>query len=138
MRITLTRRGDYAVRAMYDLAASHPRRRKAGEIAAAMDIPRTFLSRVLAGLARSGLLDAVAGPSGGYVLSRSPAEISLLEVVEAAEGKLALTECVLRGGPCAWEDTCAIHDTWVEAQQAFAARLADTSLEDLVGRPGAQ
>ncbi len=132
MRVTLTRKGDYAVRAVVAIAAAHPHRRKAGDISATMAIPRTFLSRVLATLVSSGVLDAAAGPSGGYTLTRPPEEITLLEVVEAAEGPLELTECVLRGGPCAWEDRCAVHDTWLQAQEAFGARLAATSLADLV------
>ena len=130
MRVTLSRRGDYAVRAVFDLACRYPEQRKAGEIAAAMDIPRTFLSQVLSGLVKAGVLQAFAGPKGGYRLRRPPAEISLLEVVEAAEGTLELTECVLRGGPCSWNDRCAVHEVWVEAQEAFGSQLARTSLAD--------
>ncbi len=130
MRVTLSRRGDYAVRAVFDLARRYPEQRKAGEIAAEMDIPRKFLSQVLADLVRADLLQAFAGPKGGYRLRLAPAEITLREVVEAAEGELELTRCVLRGGPCGWDDRCAVHEIWVEAQEAFGARLAATTLAD--------
>jgi Rrf2 family protein len=130
MRVTLSRRGDYAVRAVFDLACRYPEQRKAGEIASAMGIPRTFLSQVLADLVRAGVLQAHAGPKGGYRLRRSPEEINLLEVVEAAEGVLELTECVLRGGPCSWNDHCAVHEFWTAAQEAFGSQLAATSLAD--------
>ncbi|MCB2222544.1 MAG: Rrf2 family transcriptional regulator [Actinobacteria bacterium] len=132
MRITLTRRGDYAVRAAFDVASHHPQRRKAAQIAASMDIPRAFLSRVAALLTAAGVFEAAAGPRGGYTLAGSPSAISLLDVVEAAEGPLDLTECVLRGGPCSWEDRCAVHDTWAAAQETFRSSLASTSLADLV------
>ena len=132
MRVTLGRKGDYSVRAMLDVAHSYGHdRRKARQIAAAMEIPERYLSQILAHLVRAGLLTAVAGPDGGYSLSRPPAEVTLLEVVEAAEGPITLDECVLRGGPCDWSAACPVHEAWSGAQRALTDRLAATSFEAL-------
>ena len=131
MQASLGRKGDYSVRAVLDLARHHGDRRKAREIAGEMDIPLRYLTQILASLVQNGLLDAVAGPSGGYTLARPPEEITLLEVVEAAEGPIMLESCVLRGGPCSWEDSCPVHIPWAEAQNALAARLAATTFADL-------
>jgi Rrf2 family protein len=120
------------VRAVLDLARHHNERRKAREIAGEMDIPARYLTQILANLVQHGLLDAVAGPTGGYNLARPPKEISLLEVVEAAEGPIKLEQCVLRSGPCTWEDTCPVHIPWGRAQNALAEELAATSFADLV------
>ena len=131
MQASLGRKGDYSVRAVLDLARHGGERRKAREIAGEMDIPHRYLTQILANLVQHGLLSAVAGPTGGYTLARPAEEISLLQVVEAAEGPIALEQCVLRGGPCTWEESCPIHIPWARAQNALAVQLAATSFGDL-------
>lgn len=129
MQLELGRRADYAVRAVLALARRHGDggRRKAREIADEMAIPRSFVPQILAELARAGLVDSVAGPGGGYALGRDPAAISLLDVIAAADGDVAATECVLRAGPCRWDEVCAVHEPWARAQAALRGRLARTS-----------
>jgi len=86
MQVALGRRGDYSVRAMLALArAFGDGRRKARQIATTMDIPARYLSQIMAPLVRQHLVLATAGPDGGYELTRPPASITLLEVIEAAE-----------------------------------------------------
>ncbi len=132
MQIALGRKGDYAVRAMLELARHHGQgRRKAREIAAVMDIPERYLPQILALLVRHRLLVATAGPDGGYELARKPGEITLLEVVEAAEGPLATDVCLLRGGPCDWEHVCPLHTPWSRAQEALADQLRGTTFQEL-------
>lgn len=133
MRLELGRRGDYAVRAVVDLARHHGAgtRRKSRQIAESMDIPQTYLPQILGALVKHGIVDSVAGPDGGYLLSREPARITLLEVITAADGEPVSSKCVLRGGPCRWDDVCAVHDPWAAAQLALRDELAATSLEDI-------
>ncbi|MEE8376594.1 MAG: Rrf2 family transcriptional regulator [Acidimicrobiia bacterium] len=133
MQVTLRRKGDYSVRAMLDVARhADTGKRKAREIAAEMEIPKLYVAQVLADLVRHRLLTAVAGPTGGYSLSRPASEITLLEVTEAAEGPTTLESCVLRGGPCDWVSVCPVHETWWRAQTALRDSLAATSFADLV------
>jgi len=66
-------------------------------------------------------------------LARPATEITLLHVVEAAEGSIALEHCVLRDGPSRWEVACPLHDTWSRVQQALAEELISTTLADLAG-----
>lgn len=134
MRLQLGRRADYAIRAAVDLArhASDERRRKARSIAGEMDIPIGYVPQILAELVRAGLVTSVAGRDGGYRLARPAVEVDLLEVVRAVDGELRSTVCVLRGGPCRWDDMCAVHVPWVRAQDAILASLAATTLEELV------
>jgi Rrf2 family transcriptional regulator, iron-sulfur cluster assembly transcription factor len=133
MRLELGRRGDYAVRAMVDLARNHDGggRRKTRDIAEAMDVPPGYIPQILAVLVRAGLAESEAGPSGGYRLARPPATISLLDVIVAVEGDISSTECVLRGGPCRWEGVCAVHEPWSRAQEALRGELAAATLEDV-------
>lgn len=131
MQATLGRKGDYSVRAVLDIANHNGARRKSREIAEEMDIPSRYLPQILANLVEHGLLTAEAGPTGGYLLARPADDISLLNVVEAAEGPIRLDECVLRGGPCDWETSCPIHVPWSRAISALTAQLAATTFGEL-------
>jgi Rrf2 family protein len=134
VNLQLTRRGDYAVRAAIQLArtaANGDGYAKIREVSRAMDLPLSYTPQVLMLLARASLAEAKAGREGGYRLSRPASDITLLEVVEAAEGDLRPTRCTLRGGPCRWEDQCAVHPFWVEAAERYRAALAGTSLADV-------
>ena len=92
MRLELTKRGDYAVRAMLALArgagagATASGLLSARRISDAMAIPVRFLPQVMGDLQRANLVEAAPGRSGGYRLARPATEISLLEVIEAVEG----------------------------------------------------
>lgn len=134
MRLELGRRADYAIRAAIDLARhiGQGERRKARAIADEMAIPPSYVPQILAELVRAELAVSVAGREGGYALARDPTEISLLQVVQAVEGEVVSTSCVLRGGPCRWDDMCAVHVPWARAQYALLDSLADVSLADLV------
>ncbi len=135
MKIALGKKGNYAVRAVFDLSMHHKSgRRKAHQIAQSMRIPENYLARILADLVRSGLICATAGRDGGYELQRPPSKICLLDVVDAAEGAIELRECVLRGIPCGEDGTCAVHDAWSAAQEALMAQLRRTTFAQIVRR----
>lgn len=134
MDLTLTSRGDYVVRAAIALASAWDGAgvyRKIREIAEEMRLPPSYTPQVLGILARAGLAEARAGRSGGYRLRRAPERISVLEVIEAAEGSLASSRCAIRGGPCRWDDVCALHPTVVKAAEAIRETLGRTSLAEV-------
>ena len=133
MNFTLTRRGDYAIRAALYLAEAWDGDGlcRIRDVASAMRLPLSYTPQILGLLSQAGLAAAKAGPGGGYRLTRDPSTISVLDVVEAAEGGLISTTCILRGGPCHWENACAVHATWAVASEAFRDRLRSTSLADI-------
>ena len=131
MRLQLTKRADYGIRAMLALARARDERMSAPRIAAAMRIPRHFLPQVMADLARAGLVKSTAGRHGGYRLSRRADGISLLEVVEAVEGDGGQIDCVLSDAPCGRDGRCELHEFFADARQALLARLAAASLADV-------
>jgi len=137
VKVALGRRGDYAVRAMINVARHSPQRRKARQIVAEMDLPNRYATQILGTLVNSGLLAAQAGPDGGYTLGRPADEISLLEVVELIEGPVTLDQCTLRGGPCDWVASCPVHEAWAAAQTAFTDRLRQTMFADLAAADAA-
>lgn len=136
MQMTLSKTGDYAVRAALALAASYDGDTYVtiAEVADRMALPRTFTPQILGKLIRSGIAISKPGRGGGYRLARPPEDVTMLEVVEAAEGSLINTRCTLRGGPCKRDDRCVVHDTWVGAAEAFRQKLAATPLATVAGR----
>jgi Rrf2 family protein len=132
MQIALGRKGDYSVRAVLVLARQYGEgRRKSREIARVMDIPERYLPQVMAPLVRGGLVFASAGPNGGYELARAPRELTLLDVIEAAEGPIAEEHCLLAGGPCDWEPVCPVHDSWANAYAVLSKALRRTTFAQL-------
>ncbi len=97
-----------------------------------MQIPVSYVPQILAELVRAGIAASLAGRTGGYELALQPAEVSLLDLVQAVDGDVTSSSCVLRGGPCRWEDMCAVHVPWLHAQQALLGSLAGTTLAELV------
>lgn len=137
MRLELTKRGDYAVRAMLALArAPGDRRTSVPRIAEEMEIPVRFLPQVMGDLVAAGLVEATTGRSGGYRLARPADAITLLDVVDAVEGDSRRRSCVLRSGPCGLDGHCDVHDVFFAAQDAMLATLAAARLADLPVRRG--
>ena len=133
MQLVLGKRGDYAIRAVLDIAAHDGERRKTREIAARMSMPQKYLSRILAELVGADVLRATAGQAGGYQLSRPPEQITLLEVIEAVEGSTQIRDCLLRNAPCGTRQVCSLHHAWVEAEEAMLKKLRATTFADVRG-----
>ncbi len=135
MDLALSRLGDYALRAALDLA-EHWRPeggyRKIRDVAAAADLPASYAPHVLGTLAKAGLADAKAGRDGGYRLSREPERITILEIVEAAEGGLAPERCPFAGGPRRWNELCAFHPIWARLSGAIRDQLGRETLDQVV------
>ena len=104
----------------------------ARHIAKEMDIPVRFLPQVLGDLNRAGIVEARLGRAGGYRLSKPATDISLLDIIEAAEGDARRQTCVLSGKPCDGHDPCDVHDMFFEAQEAILQRLDGVSVADVV------
>ncbi|MBT5775006.1 MAG: Rrf2 family transcriptional regulator [Dehalococcoidia bacterium] len=133
MQISLGLRGDYGIRAVLDIARHHRRGlRKTREIAQAMDIPSNYLSHILSALVRRNILIATAGPMGGYRLARPPSRIRLLDVIEAVEDPIELNRCILQGSPCSPDQPCAVHSSWLTAQNAMQRELRRTTFAQLL------
>lgn len=128
MKLVPTRRTDYGIRALIHLANAGEGLAKAGDIGSAMEIPVGFLQQVLQELQRARLVTSRPGPNGGYALARPAEAITVREIVEALEGPFEAGECALRGGPCHWEEVCALHWVWSSARAALCEQLEQATL----------
>ena len=129
----ITRQADYAVRAVLELATNGSKDRlTAEEIAERRAIPLAFLSKTLGRLAEVGIVATRRGVKGGVELGRSPTRITLLEVVEAIDGPIALNQCVLDEDSCRWSDTCPVHGIWCQLQHQMRDQLQAMSFSDIL------
>jgi Rrf2 family protein len=134
MRLELTKRADYAIRTVLDLARTPDGAlRSVRDVATAQAIPVRFLPQVMHDLVRAGLVEGVVGRAGGYRLTRPPGAISLLDIVEAVEGDSRRRACVLRNAPCGISGLCDIHPVFAAAQDDVLRRLGETSVSDALG-----
>ena len=130
----LTRKGEYAIRGIVYLA-SQPANQVCllSEIAAAVDVPQTFLAKIFQQFSKIGLVKSYRGTGGGFVLGRTADKISLLEVVEAVEGPIVPNRCVASGSECDRSATCNVHPVWFNVQTQVRTTLANVSLKELAG-----
>jgi Rrf2 family protein len=136
MGLRLTKAADYAVVAMIHLAClPEDAVEQRGDIAAAHDIPSVFMAKVLRSLVKAKLLRSNRGAQGGFSLARSASEITLLDIVEAVEGSLGLTDCSDGSARCARSATCSAQPLWISIQTRMADLLRGTTLEDVVSAP---
>lgn len=125
----MTRKADLATRTLVALDGAS--RLKAGDLAQALGTTSGFVPQVVGPLVRAGWVRSEPGPAGGYSLSVDLTEISVLDVIEAAEGPTDSGRCVVVDRPCDSSNPCVVHDAWVEARRLLLAQLARTSLRDL-------
>jgi Rrf2 family protein len=121
---------EYALRAMSHLATLEEGLAANSEtIAEHTRVPRGYLSKVLRDLVVAGLVLSQRGPNGGFVLARSPSDISILDVVNAVDPIARINECPL-GNPDHVQ-LCPLHRRLDDALETIERQFRETSLEDL-------
>jgi len=130
----LTRKGEYAIRGIIYLAQQPPGRVSLiSEIAAAAEVPQTFLAKIFQSFAKLGLVTSSRGTGGGFVLARPASSITLREVVEAVEGPIVPNRCLL-GRPCDRDGTCRVHGIWKQVQTGVVNILDSVTIDTLAKR----
>ena len=135
--IRITRQADYGVVLMTLMAGGRDEGLfKASELSAETGLPLPMVSKILKLLARSGLLTSHRGAKGGYCLGRSADEISVVEIIGALDGPVAVTECIEQSpGECSRESTCPVRGNWQRINLAIHDALASITLAEMA-EPG--
>ena len=131
----LSIRSDYGVRAVIDLARRYGEGPvQSAEIAARESIPEAYLEQLLTSLRKAGLVRSSRGPRGGHELARSPAAITLGEVIAALEGSFLSLDCLggASGGPAT--TASLTREIWEEVARSADRILDATTIETLVER----
>ncbi len=102
-------------------------------LAEEMGASRNHLAKVLQQLVKQGYLKSVRGPSGGFILSKSSEDISVLEIYEAIEGRIDVPECPLDRKICPF-DKCLMNGLVNDVTMQFKEYFQEQSLEDFVVR----
>src|SRR5688500_18559086 len=111
----LSKKCQYALHALKYIADQPPKSlHTIQEIAALENIPKKFLEIILVELKRAGVLASRKGKKGGYYLFKKATEVSVLEVIRAIDGAVAMLPCVSLNfyqscGRCTYEKTCGIN-----------------------------
>lgn len=129
----LTRKGEYAIRGIVYLAGK-PLDKVCllSDIAAAVDVPPTFLAKIFQQFSKIGLVKSFRGTGGGFMLGRPPEKITLLEVVEAVEGPIVPNRCVAKIPDCERSNSCNVHPVWKRVQDEVRGALEAVTLKELV------
>ena len=134
-------KAEYGVRVMVDLARRGGAEPVAlAEIAEAEGLPLAYLEHLVARLRRAGLVESRRGAHGGYLLAREPAQITMAEVVEALEGRIAPIECISSSPDgtisCVRESDpahiCTTKVLWTRVRAAIVHTLQETTLAELI------
>lgn len=130
----LSTKGRYAVMAMVDLAchgsgSSVP----LASIAERQHISVAYLEQLFMKLRRAGLVKAIRGPKGGYQLARVPSDISVADIMTAADEPVRMNRCSVEGHDwCLGTKRCATHDLWRALGTHISAFLGAVSLKDVL------
>jgi Rrf2 family protein len=125
---------DYSLKALLMLAERYPGTQpvRVEEIAETQNIPENYLRRLLIELKRGGLVASQKGPSGGYMLAKPPARITMADVVEIIEGDYAPVECIEESSSsCPREHPCPMRDVWRDVRDSVTTILRSATLQSL-------
>ena len=133
--LRVTKLTDYATLVLTVLAARPGDVLSAPDLAEHAGLEAPTVAKVLKPLAQAGLVEGFRGANGGYRLARDPAAISLVEIVEAMEGPLGMTECSISGGQCGIEHSCGVRANWRRINDVVADALRGISLAQMLAPP---
>jgi Rrf2 family protein len=98
------------------------------------EISEKYLWQLINPLKSVGLIRATRGAHGGYVLAKTPSEITVKDILQVVEGSLCIVECVEKPSTCSRSTFCVARDLWGEASKALSEKLEETTLADLLER----
>lgn len=131
--LRINRQTDYAIRVVLALAKKPAGTRvPTSDVRNEMLIPAAFLQRIVAALASNGFITTQPGRDGGITLAHSPANITLLQVVEVFEGPIVLSDCVADPLTCPFGATCPVNRRWGRLRDLMREELSRATFADLV------
>ncbi len=133
--LRVTKLTDYATVVLTVLAARPGQVLSAADLAEHAGLEQPTVSKLLKPLAQAGLVEGLRGVHGGYRLSRDASDISLIEIVEAMEGPLAMTECSQDHGQCGIAHQCGVRANWRLINDVVGEALRGVTLEQMLQPP---
>ena len=130
----LTTKGRFAVTAMLDLAMHAQNGAvKLNDISERQSISLSYLEQLFGKLRRARLVDSIRGPGGGYVLAADAGQISIAQIITAAEDKLDATQCSSKAN-CHNGAPCLTHDLWENLNRTINQYLSSITLQSVLSQ----
>ncbi len=130
--LRVTKLTDYATVVLSAMVDAPERVHNATELAERAHLELPTVSKLLKTLAQAGLVEGFRGSAGGYRLAKPAAEISLIQIVEAIEGPLGMTECSGEHSNCEHETHCGVRSKWLRINDVVANALRGVSLAEMM------
>ena len=102
------------------------------EVSREESIPKSFLAKIFQSLVKAGLVRSIRGAGGGFALAKNPADIPVLEIIEAVEGRIIFQRCKMTRPDCEHVGGCALCGLFERAQDGVKDVLTRTTLADLI------
>ncbi|RDY60618.1 RrF2 family transcriptional regulator [Flagellimonas nanhaiensis] len=130
----LSNSAKYALKAVLYLSLNSNEEEKlmTKDISEKINVPKSYLAKILQDLSRHGVIASSKGPKGGFYLHDNNKKISLIDIIEVIDGKQRLSSCILGFHECDSENPCVLHDIMGGANNQFVKSLEETTLEDLI------
>ena len=101
------------------------------EISREMATPKSFVAKILQKLVKAGIVKSFRGVKGGFQLNRPPKDITILDVIEAIEGVVALNACAVDSSVCGFSKTCGVHTVWVTLRHELNELMKKHNFADI-------
>jgi Rrf2 family protein len=125
-------KSEYALRATMHLALTDENKYvNIPAISSCWRIPEKFLRKIIPQLRKAGIIKSQRGINGGISLAISPADITVLDVIEAIDGKLKLNKCLAESFECSFKNGCAYRQLWHQVQENLTESLQSKSIMQL-------
>ncbi|HEY4541043.1 MAG TPA: SUF system Fe-S cluster assembly regulator [Noviherbaspirillum sp.] len=134
--LRLSKMADYGTVVMTAMLREPAQSRSASEIAEAIHVPVTTVSKILKILTRGGLVLSVRGAKGGYLLARPATEISIVDIIAVMDGPIGMTECSVTPGLCTQESGCVVRANWRRINRAVIGVLQGITLDQMIAPVG--
>ncbi len=131
----LSTRGKYGLYAMFYLAQHQGKGPQSLQNIAATGVPKQYLEQLLGNLRRAGLVSTVRGVQGGYQIAKPPGDISLLDIIDAMEGPIELSECMTDESCCDRSCACPVRKVWQRLTDSINHELACVTLQSMLEHP---
>lgn len=122
---------DYGLVVLNQLALVGAVKQSTDDIARATGLTVPTVRKVMKAIVDAGLVIAQRGAKGGYRIARAPAQISVLDVVQAFEGPISLTECSADDNQCEITDSCSLSSNWTGINDLLLRVLEGITLDDI-------